>query len=357
VDINLLEEFGKYQKLGEPDKKEKAEIWQTAIGLQRTDNLTPSKYLIETAKENIDGKLTIHEVKERINTYYETNPNTQPQKRTEEADKTSVRIAEVLGEKTFKFSVAEYIAIHKRLFDGILVNGEEIAGKFRTVNITKKQEILNNDTVLYSSAHSLKETLEYDFEQEKNFNYNGLNAGGVIERIMKFTSGIWQIHPFREGNTRITAVFIVKYLRTFGFNINNDLFAEHSEYFRNALVRANYKNVEIGVYQSFEYLRKFFGNLLLGENNVLNSCDMQLPLAITNKPPENHQKTTRKPPENHRKIIDILTNEPNISRRNLSERLGLTENQTRNILDKLRNAGKIRRIGPDKGGRWEIIEV
>ena len=76
---------------------------------------------------------------------------------------------------------------------------------------------------------------------------------------------MWQIHAFGEGNTRTTAVFTIQYLRSLGFDVDNDQFARHSWYFRNALVRANYHNIAKGIDYSPIYLERFFRNLLLGE--------------------------------------------------------------------------------------------
>lgn len=264
--------FEEYIKLGEPEKKEKSFAWQTAIGLQDIDRLKPSSYLIEIAKQNIEGSITIDEAKFRIDNYYTTETVRDGNDRTEEADKVSVRIAKILSEKAFTFSPAEYIIIHKRLFEGIYPH----AGKIRDYNITKAEWVLNGETVLYTSADSIRATLNYDFDQEKQFSYQGLNPPQAVQHITAFVSGLWQIHPFGEGNTRTTAVFFIKYLRTLGFEINNTLFAEHSWYFRNALVRANYNDYKNNIHATKEYLERFFGNLLLDENNTLRNKDLMV---------------------------------------------------------------------------------
>ena len=216
-------ELSEYIKQGEPSKVEKTKMWETAIGLQAVDGLEPSKYLIKTAKEHIEGNINIDEVKKRITEYYEAeNSRKDYEKESEEADKVAVRITEILSEKTFNFSPTEMLNIHKRLFTGII----DKAGEFRDYNFTKKEWVLNGDTVIYSSFESIKDTLEYDFEQERNFSYRDLGLEESIKHLCRFTANIWQIHPFCEGNTRTTAVFIIKYLRTFGFNINDEVFAE-----------------------------------------------------------------------------------------------------------------------------------
>lgn len=264
-----MRDFEEYKKLGEPEKAEKSEIWQAAIGLQQVDGLTPSEYLINTARENIEGYITIEEVKARLNSYYKAKPSLNDED-TEEADKVSAHIAEILSENTFVFSPAELTTIHKRLFDGIF----KFAGKFRDYNISKEEWVLNGKTVLYAGANSIQSTLNYDFLQEKSFSYKGLNKRQKVEHIADFLSGIWQIHPFGEGNTRTTAVFAIKYLRSLGFKLTNDLFAENSWYFRNALVRANYNDYNSDVFSTQEYLMLFFGNLLLDEHNELRNRDM-----------------------------------------------------------------------------------
>ena len=270
-----MKHFEEYIKQVEPDKREKGIIWQTAIGLQQVDGLKPSDYLIETAKQNIEGDITFDDVKNRIDAYYKISSNrkTEDDDRTEEADKVSARIAEILSEKTFSFTPTEYIHIHRRLFSGIY----KFAGKIRDYNITKAEWVLNGETVLYAGADNLRATLDYDFEQEKKFSYRGLNKEQMVEHIAHFIAYLWQIHIFGEGNTRTTAVFLIKYLRKLGFkDVNNDMFAAHSRYFRNALVRANYEDLSRDIYRTDQYLIQFLSNLLLNENNVLKNRELQL---------------------------------------------------------------------------------
>ncbi|MDE7067279.1 cell filamentation protein Fic [Schaedlerella arabinosiphila] len=260
-----------YIRQGEAGKAEKSCAWKTAIGLQDVDGLETSAYLLETAKEHIEGYIDIDTARKRIDSYYETRTERrEEEKGTEEADRVAARITQILSEKTFQFSPAEYRMIHKRLFFGIY----DHAGMTRTYNITKKEWVLHGKSVFYASADSINATLEYDFGQEKQFSYKGLSLQESVRHLAKFTSDIWQIHPFCEGNTRTTAVFIVKYLKTFGFHINNDAFAEHSWYFRNALVRANYNDLTRGIHATTEYLEHFFGNLLLGTDYELKNRNL-----------------------------------------------------------------------------------
>ena len=264
--------FKEYIKQSEPNKRDKGYAWHTAIGLQAVDGLKPSKYLIDTAIKNIEGDITIDEAQELLNTYYEENPKADTGDRTEEADKVAVRIAKILSEKAFSFTPNEYISIHKKLFTGIY----EHAGKLRDYNITKKEWVLNGATVLYGSASELRATLDYDFSEEKKFSYKNLSMEDIIHHLAIFVSRLWQIHVFGEGNTRTTAVFFIKYLRTLGFDATNDIFAENAWYFRNALVRANYNDLKNGVHETTEYLELFLRNLLLDEKNELHNRSMHI---------------------------------------------------------------------------------
>ena len=264
--------FKEYIRQSEPSKRDKGYAWHTAIGLQAVDGLKPSKYLIDTAIKNIEGDISIDEAQELLNTYYEENPKADIEDRTEEADKVAVRIAKILSEKAFSFTPNEYISIHKKLFAGIYGH----AGKLRDYNITKKEWVLNGATVLYGSASELRATLDYDFTEEKKFSYKNLSMEDIIHHLALFVSRLWQIHVFGEGNTRTTAVFFVKYLRTLGFDVTNDIFAENAWYFRNALVRANYNDLKNGVHETTEYLELFLRNLLLDEKNELHNRSMYI---------------------------------------------------------------------------------
>ena len=264
--------FKEYIRQSEPNKRDKGYAWHTAIGLQAVDGLKPSKYLIDTAIKNIEGDISIDEAQELLNTYYEENPKANTEDRTEEADKVAVRIAKILSEKAFSFTPNEYISIHKKLFAGIYGH----AGKLRDYNITKKEWVLNGATVLYGSASELRATLDYDFAEEKKFSYKNLSMEDIIHHLALFVSRLWQIHVFGEGNTRTTAVFFIKYLRTLGFDVTNDIFAENAWYFRNALVRANYNDLKNGVHETTEYLELFLRNLLLDEKNELHNRSMHI---------------------------------------------------------------------------------
>lgn len=280
--------FQEYLKETEPDKAGRSYAWSTAIGLQAVDGLKPSKYLIDTAAQNIEGKITLKEAQTLIDSYYEERPaHLSDEERTEEADKVSYRIAAILSEPAFSFSPNEYIAIHRRLFQGIYSH----AGKIRDYNITKKEWVLDGATVTYGSASELKATLEYDLSQERSFDYRGLSMDGIIHHLAVFVSRLWQIHIFGEGNTRTTAVFFIKYLRTLGFSATNDSFAQNAWYFRNALVRANYTNLQKGVHETTEYLELFLRNLLLGEKNELHNRELHISGSLIEKVNVQAEKT------------------------------------------------------------------
>jgi len=340
----LMDNFEEYLRLGEPNRAEKAKVWKTAIGLQQVDGLKPSEYLIATAKQNIEGDISIVEVKERIDTYYKQHPVKDIGNRTEEADKVSARIAEILSEQTFAFSPAEYLTIHRRLFQDVYSH----AGKIRDYNITKQEWVLNGETVLYASAESLKATLEYDLGQEKKFSYNGLSQQEIIEHIANFISYLWQIHIFGEGNTRTTAIFLIKYLRKLGFKeVNNNLFAEHSWYFRNALVRANYEDLSKGIHKTEKYLIRFLSNLLLGENHSLKNREMHVQYIDTVKSKNDTVNDT---------VFNLIKQNNKITATEISERLKISLSTAKRKLKELKESGKVERIGSDKTGVWKIIE-
>lgn len=268
-----MDNFEEYIRQGEPDSKQRAYAWRTAIGLQAVDGLTTSDYLQDTARKHIEGEIDINEAQQLIKSYYQSKTvRTADDDDKEEADIVASHITEILGEQSFSFSVVGITSIHRRLFEGVF----KFAGKIREYDITKKEWVLRGDTVLYVNSQDIRRALEYDLEQERQFVYAGLTHEQMVEHIAKFVSGIWQIHPFGEGNTRTTAVFAIKYLRSIGFYAENDLFADNSWYFRNALVRANYRNAVKGVEPDMRYLVRFFRNLLLGENNELRNRYMEV---------------------------------------------------------------------------------
>ena len=343
-------ELSEYIMQGEPSRVEKAKTWETAIGLQEVDGLKPSKYLIETAKEHIEGNIDLREVENRINNYYKVldNRKTEELENSEEADKVAVRITELLSEKSFNFNPTELINIHKRLFSGVYKH----AGKIREYNFTKKEWVLNDDTVVYAPYETILPTLQYDFLQEKEFSYKDLSLEDSIKHLCRFTSDIWQVHPFCEGNTRTTAVFIIKYLKTFGFNINNDVFAEHSWYFRNSLVRANYKNFEMSIFEDISFLEKFFYNLLTNANFELKNRFTHVNYeqsAIQSVLKCNHCTLEEQA------IINIIKVNPNIKQEEVAKVIGKSLRTVKTRMIEMQKKGLIVRKNGKRNGEWTIL--
>ena len=285
----LYIDFEAYERVAEPHKREKASVWRTAIGLQDVDGLKVSDYLKETAVRHIEGDITIDDVREQLRSYY-VNKSTHDEcdVEKEEADRVAANIAKLLGEQSFSFTALEFLNIHRHLFEGVFKH----AGEVRPYDISKKEWILQGDTVVYGRAADIMMALRYDIQQEKDFSYKGLSTDEIISHIVDFVTLLWQNHPFREGNTRTTAVFVIKYLRSIGFKVDNDLFADISWYFCNALVRANYRNLSKGIEPDKTFLVKFFRNLMFGEQNVLKNRYMLIGYSdINNGSIDTHTST------------------------------------------------------------------
>ena len=331
--------FEEYSKEKEPAKYYKTYAWKTAIGLQQVDGLEPSEYLIKTAEQSINGNISFDDVHKLITTYYKENKSQA--ERTEEADKVSVRIAQMISENSFVFSPIELITIHKRLFEGIYSH----AGRIRDYNISKQEWVLDGDTVIYGNAYNLRETLDYDLGLEKNFDYTGLSTEETIKHLARFISNLWQIHIFGEGNTRTTAVFLIKYLSKLGFNVTNDIFAEHSWYFRNALVRANYNNRAKNVTETTYYLELFLRNLLLGDDNILSNREMHIAFKEIDEQPE--IVTDRE-----KMIIELVKENPQITLAEISKKIGKSLRTVNSSMKLLQEKGVIERVGSKKNGYW-----
>ena len=348
-----MSEFDEYIRQGEPERKEKAAAWQTAIGLQDVDGLKPSAYLIEAAKKHIEGDITIDDVKQMLDTYYQskTARTEVESERTEEADKVSTRIEELLTEKSFSFT-PEYLArIHRHLYQGLF----KFAGRYRDYDITKREWVLGGDTVLYASASMISETLKYDFSQERLVNYAALDTDKAIEQIAKFISGIWQIHPFGEGNTRTTAVFTMKYLQSFGFEVRNDMFKEHSWYFRNALVRANYNNYPKGIQATDDYLILFFRNLLLDEKNELRNRNLLVcPFKSANPPVSKCQNDTLNCTLEELAIVTILKENGKVKQEEIARQIGKSLRTVKRIMTGLAEKNVIARENGRRDGVWVV---
>ena len=355
---NWQVELDEYIRQGEPDEIEKSNAWKTAIGLQDVDGLKTSGYLLDTAKEHIEGKISIADADKRIQSYYEERTDrSEVEADTKEADIVSVRIARLLSEKTFQFSPAELRNIHEKLFTDVFKH----AGKIRDYNITKKEWVLKGDTVVYASFDSIRDALEYDFQQEKEFSYEGLSLEKLVKHISKFTSGIWQIHPFCEGNTRTTAVFMIKYLKTFGFNISNETFAANSWFFRNALVRANYNDWHNNVHETMRFLDMFFENLLTDKQYDLKNRYMHVDYkgeSATQSATDNNPKCqsgTLKLTLEELTLLNILKTEPTVTQKRIAELSGKSERTIKRRTVELQEKGYICRENGKRNGKWNVL--
>ena len=364
--IQGLEE---YIRQSEPDKRERGEVWRVAIGLQQVDGLTTSDYLVDTAKQHIDGEITIVEAKALIDSYYKSASTRHEMEndRTEEADKVSARIAELLSEKTFNFSPTQLTSIHRRLFDGIY----KLAGRIRDYNITKKEWVLNGATIYYADYTTISETLEYDMRAEREFSYAGLPVDEAIRHLVRFCANLWQIHAFCEGNTRTTAVFMIKYLRTLGFEVINDMFAQNSWYFRNALVRANYSNLQKGITETTIYLERFFRSMLLGEEYSFRNRELHIDWkeGETNDDVQSAKGAVQSAnfalnlPVKCKfctleeiAVLRVVQTNPTATQTQMAATIGKSERTVKSITVSLQEKGILRRVGGKRDGRWEITD-
>ena len=343
-------ELSEYIKQGESSRVEKTKTWETAIGLQDVDGLKPSEYLIETAKEHIEGNIDLKEVEHRINEYYKVldNRKTEEIEKTEEADKVAIKIAEILSEKSFNFNPTELSIIHQRLFSGVYKH----AGKIRDYDFIKEEWILNGDTVTYAPYETIRPALQYDFEKEKEFSYKDLSLEESIRHLCRFTSDIWQVHPFCEGNTRTTAVFVIKYLRTFGFDINDDVFAEQSWYFRNALVRANYKKFEKNIFEDITFLEKFFYNLLSNADYELKNRFMHVDyFQSANDINSKCNDCTL----DEQVIINIIKNNRSVKQEEIASMINKSLRTVKSRMIEMQEKGLIARKNGKRNGEWVIL--
>lgn len=370
-DRQYIQGLDEYIRQGEPQEQERGRAWQTAIGLQEVDGLKTSPYLLDTARRHIEGDITISEAKQLIDSYYKslTGRKEIEEERTEEADKVSARITELLQEQTFNFSPAQLTSIHRRLFEGIY----KFAGLIRDYNITKREWVLRGETVFYASADTISETLKYDMEQERNYSYEGKSIDEAISHLTRFCANLWQIHAFGEGNTRSMAVFMIKYLQTLGFKTTNDLFATNSWYFRNALVRANYSNLQEGITETTVFLERFFRNMLLGETTPLRNREMHLDwkgetenqrAKIESKNEEGtvqREKSALPLPQKCKNctleeiaVLRIIQQEPSAKQTFIAKEIKKSERTVKTITARLTEKGIIKR-SKGKGSDWVMI--
>ena len=309
----------------------------TGIGLQDVDHLENSEYFLNESKRYISGEISLEDLKNNINEYYKNKPDDES--RTKEADDVSARIATLLSDDSFSFTVGQLLSIHRFLFDGLLKH----PGQLRKYNFTKSEWVLNGDTVIYGDYRELEATLQYDFKVEKEFKYKGLSINKIIDHLALFIANLWQIHVFEEGNTRTIAVFVIKYLRTLGFDVTNDIFAKNAWYFRNALVRANYNDFRNGEFEDRSYLILFLRNLLLGEENELKSRNLHVIYGSM------LSEDTR---EN--RIISLMRADPSITIEEIAANIDYSVRTTKSLIKTLEDLKLIRRAGGKKLGHWVV---
>ncbi len=350
--LYLWEEFDQYMRQDAPDKRVKASNWQTAMGLQAVDGLQPSDYLVEAARRNIEGEIDMDEVHSLITSYYESKTHhAADDNSAEEADRASANIARILSTRTLDFTTNGYINVHRRIFEGVFKH----AGRLRDYDISKKEWVLRGDSVSYLGYQDLRRAIDYDLQQEREFNYRGLTMVDKVKRIARFVAGLWQIHAFAEGNTRTTAVFLIQYLRSIGFDVDNDMFARHSWYFRNALVRANYKNVRLDIDYDHSFLEAFLRNLLMGEHNELHNRHM-----LVNPPSEWNVPDVPDVPENvpekrQKMILELVTGNSHIKVIEIAQQLNVSDKTIKRDIAVLKGQGKLERVGSERSGHWRVL--
>ena len=350
-----MSEFDEYIVHGEPGQKEKADAWQTAIGLQDVDGLKVSTYLLDTARRHIEGDISIDEARDRIKAYYETKSRHDAV--DEEGDKVSANIAKIIMEPSFAFSLIGLTSIHRRIFEGVF----KFAGQLRKVELSKKEWVLGgNASVSYQPAVDLREAIEYDLSREKEFDYSNRPMAEIIKHLSQFIADLWQIHPFREGNTRTTAVFLIKYLRSMGIPATNDTFKEHSWYFRNALVRASYKGLNIS--PTTEFVERFLRNVILDEKNELRNRDMLVGVSL---PATSVQSITMPNPKSQfdtlnctleeLAVLKIIEDNPKITQTEIAKSIQKSASTVKRITSDLVKKGIISRRNGRRNGWWEIL--
>lgn len=349
-----MSEFDEYIVHGEPGQKEKADAWQTAIGLQDVDGLKVSAYLLDTARQHIEGDITIDEARERIKAYYETKSRHDA---VEEGDKVSANIAKIIMEPSFAFSLIGLTSIHRRIFEDYF----KFAGQLRMVELTKKEWVLGGEaSVAYQPSVDLRQAIEHDLAKEKEYDYSDKPISEVIKHLARFTADLWQIHPFREGNTRTTAVFLIKYLRSMGIPATNDMFKEHSWYFRNALVRASYKGLNIS--PTNEFVERFLRNVVLGEKNELRNRDMlvgaslpkTMPQSITAPNPK-FQFDTLNCTLEELAVLKAIEDNSKITQTDIAKSIKKSASTVKRITSSLVEKGILIRRNGRRNGWWEIL--
>lgn len=255
------------------DLEKRKEYWEIGKGLQKVDSLDTSEYLERVIEGTLEGNYNTTVAVEKVGKYYENVGPEDAGYENKEADMAAARITLILEKGGFRFSPSTLLSIHQELFHDILPY--KWVGVFRTVNITKSEDILNGRSVQYVNYEDIRNTLKYDFEDEEAMRYKLPFTENQVSHLAKFVSNAWQVHPFREGNTRTIATFLILYLRNIGIGINSEPFKDNALFFRNALVRANYSSIRDGINADSSFLIMFFENILRDAGHDLLSMDLR----------------------------------------------------------------------------------
>lgn len=331
----------KYLNESEPQKKQRYINWQAAKGLQAVDGIQTSAYLDDVAEKHIEGTITSYEASKLIDSYYDVQKDLAGKEDHEEADKVAARINILISEGGFSLSVEELKSIHRRLFEGIY----DFAGEFRKNNIVKYEWVLDGDTVIYGNAYNLEEAVRSALQAERLTPFRQLDEEELVCHFSSFTAHLWRIHPFGEGNTRTTAAFLIKYLRSMGVETDNSLFEQNSRYFRDALVRANYNNLKKGIYEERDYLDLFFSDLMTGTHHTFSSRELHVYaqlLAIKKHLP---------PQEWEQKILALISENPSISRAEMAARL---HTSVKTVERHLKQLPSVHYSGSARKGEWKV---
>ena len=340
-----------YKILGDPDKEHREAAWRIAIGLQDVDHLRPSEYLIEVANQNIAGDINSLEARKMIDEYHHLKKTNESDARTSEADLVASRINCEIQSRTYSFNPPSFLSLHYQLFHGIY----KFAGKIRDYNISKSEWVLNGDSVSYGRADKCRETLYYDIEQAMQFKFEIIEDKVFLKKVANFISNLWQNHVFGEGNTRTCAVFLIEYLKGFGFDyVNNDMFEKYSWYFRNALVRANYDNPAKGIRATTYYLERFLENLMFGTKHELHNRDIHVNNIQIAKAFDVPSASANELTMFELRVLEQIKKDPEIKQAEIAKKVGRSLRTVKSLTKSLSDKGAIKRENGKRYGYWVI---
>jgi cell filamentation protein len=183
---------------------------------------------------------------------------------TVESNITSVKLVQADKlEKIFRdngFTFNGLKALHRYLFEDIYY----WAGCPRRIDIEKPERVLNGLSVQYSHHKNIAKDIEQCIEALNRIQWNTLDLDGKAHKFTRLIAALWQVHPFREGNTRTVITFACEYAKQHGFPMDKSLLAEHPKYVRESLVMAS-----IGEYSEYKYLERIFKDSIQREQMEL----------------------------------------------------------------------------------------